>query len=433
MPARTRLCGLLVIGLLLALGTGCGTPAQLSTTPTPLSTADNQRQAVLYLWHAWPAADQRVLGALIDQYNRATPQVQVIPLARPASALLNDLRQAAVEGSGPHLMLIQSHTLGLLSDEHLLHSLDTLITASERDLLLPTAVGGGQITTADGTHVYGIPLTFDTLALFYNRANLAVAPADTDALVRTAHGLTDTSTQPPIWGMALNLSLDRTIPYLYAFGGRIFNEKGALILGDTGRTGTERWLQWLYDLRQDPQFLAQPDGITVDNALMSQAALMTIDWASALPDYLSLWRDQVGVALLPRLSGEDQPPTPYVQSDLIAMNDRVTDPRDQQAAVAFIRYLLSEPVQRQLLLAGKQPVLRSLNLEGDSPELAAARIFREQALAGQPMPNSRLMNEQVWEVLDQMQRSVLRGLVTPLDAVTRADTTLRQRLGLPAR
>lgn len=419
--------------LFLVFLAACSAAAPAALTPTAGAVLPSERRPVtLFLWHAWPGTEQRTLLTLVERYNRTHPQTQIVPQARPLASLTRDLRAAMLEGNGPHLVILQSHTLGGLVQSGTLLPLDDLVSAAERERLLPAAVGGAQVTRADGgTSLYGMPLTFDTLVLYYNKLNVAVPPADTNALLRIARGLTDARTKPPVWGLALNLSLDNTIGYLYAFDGRIFDAQGNLVLGSSGRAGTERWLQWLSVLRNDPQILAVPDGISVDNAIMAQEALMTIDWSHAMSGYRALWAENMGVAVLPRLSDANQPPSPYVQSDVIGISTRVVDSGEQSAAVDFIRYLLSEEAQAQFLAGGRQPVLRDLKLDSAVPEQEVARVVRAQGEQGQPMPNNQQMNEVVWEVLQLMQQNVLRGLTPPADAISNADAVLRARLGQP--
>lgn len=390
-----------------------------------------ERTITLVLWHAWPSPEQQTLATLVDNFNQSHAAIQVVPQAMSLATLTSELRAAALTGSGPHLMLLQSHTLGPLAQEQLLLPLDDLVSPAEQDMVVPTALRSAQIQDLEGNvSLYGLPVTFDTLALYYNKANLTVPPSDTDTMLSTARGLTDATTQPPIWGLAYTLSLDKTVGYLDAFGGQIFDETGNLVLADEGREGTERWLEWLLELRQDEQILAINDGIAVDTTLNAQEALMTIDWAHALPNYQELWGENVGVALLPTLSLENQPPRPYVQSDVISVNARVADVEEQQAVLDFVRYLLTEDVQRALLDTGKQPALMSLRLNGDDVLQEAARVFREQARQGQAMPNSQLATI-IYDELRRMQLKVLRGLASPADAVTEADAALQDRLGLP--
>lgn len=423
---------ILVLGLALLSLVACSAQsASPAPTPPPVSAGS---RTLLVLWHAWPRPEDRALAIAVERFNRTNPGIQVLLQSRQIASLRDDLASAVAEGGGPHMAIVPSHTLGSLAEDGALLPLDGLIAASEVDRLLPAAVGAAQVRSRDGAVLYGLPLTFDTLALYYNRANFSAAPpTDSDALLRVARGLTDTRSTPPVWGLAYNLSLDRTIGYLYAFGGRVFDETGAVVLGLDGRAGAEAWLNWLLALREDAGLLARMDGVTVDNALRTQQALMTIDWAHALSNYGALWPGNLGVAPLPRLASSNRAPQPYVQSDTLVLNARLGDGPERAAASAFARHLLSEPVQREFLRAGRQPVLLSLDLAADDPAVsaeirAAAEVFRAQARAGLPMPNSRAASDIVWPVLSDMHSSALRRLATPAQAVETADAILRARL-----
>lgn len=412
---------------------GCSGAAATVTPTAPPAQAPAGR-TVLVLWHAWPGAESRALAGIVDRFNRASPGVQIVLQSRQSSRLRSEMADAVAEGGGPHLALVPSHTLGALVEDGALLPVDDLVSAEELNRLLPTAVGSGQVEREGGAALYGLPISFDTLALYYNKANFAGAPpADTSALLAVARGLTDTRSEPPVWGMAYNLSLDRTIGYLYAFGGQVFDEQGQVTLGVEGRAGAEAWLEWLVGLREDQRLLASMDGVAVDNALNTQQALMTIDWAHAAPSYSAIWPGTMGVAPLPRLSEGDEAPRPFVQSETLVLNARIGAAAEREAAAAFARYIVGESAQRELLRAGRQPVLMSLDLDAEDPTVPpelreAAAAFREQAAAGQPMPTSRAANEVVWGVLADMQASALRRLLTPAQAVASADAALRARL-----
>lgn len=425
------LCACLV---LLALA-ACGGTSALAPTEGPVASAP--ARTVLILWHAWPQPEERALAAIVERYNRATLGVQVVLQSRPSVSLLADLSSAVAAGGGPHLAIIPGHTLGGLAEAGSLLPIDGLVPKGELERLLPAAVGAAQVRSATGATLYGVPLTFDTLALYYNKAYFTGdPPADTDELLRVARGITDTGSDPPFWGLAYNLSLDRTIGYLYAFGGRVFDDSGAVALGLDGRTGAEAWLNWLLALREDARILASLDGVAVDSALMTQQAAMTVDWAHAVRSYSAIWPGSLGVAPLPHLAGSGSAPQPYVQSDVLVLNARLGAQAEQPAAVAFARYLISEPVQRELLRAGRQPVLLSLDLGEEDVAVpldlrAAAQAFRAQAEGGLPMPNSRSAAEVVWPMLTDMQGSALRRLLTPEQAVDGADAALRARIAAP--
>lgn len=408
----------------------------VSCSAPPASAPTNRSdRVVLRLWHAWPAAEGRVLQTLVDQFNQTHPQWQIIVQARPAVSLPMDVATAVNEGGGPHLAIVQSHTLGTLVSAGALRPLDDLISASELNSLIPAATGAARVTVGDQFTLFGLPISFDTLALYYNRANVLQPPASVEELLLTGRALTDRERMPPVWGLAYNLALDRTIGYLYAFGGRVFDENGAVVLGDSGRAGAERWLAWLSELYRDERVLATLDGVVVDRVLQAREAIMTIDWAHAQAEYRAIWNDQLGVTPLPKLNVTDRSPQPYVQADVIVVNARLTDQAEQAAAQAFMRFMIEVNSQRALLAAGRQPTQLALQLSDtdldDQVQLAVARAFRAQAQHGLPMPADRLANEVVWTTLVDMHLSAVRGLLTPEQAVTIADEILRSRFAPP--
>jgi maltose-binding protein MalE len=419
---------------LLALLVACSQQAEPDAAAVAPASPTEERDVTLIFWHAWPSPEQYILATLVDRYNQEHPDTRIVLQAMPLAALTNEVRVAGMVGSGPDIVLLQSHTIGDLAHEGVLLPINEhIFPEEERATLLPTALDAARVPDAEGNaQLYGLPLTFDTLALYYHRGYLETPPDTTASLLEQAHDLADAGSEPPVWGMAYALTLDKTSGYLAAAGGQVFDEQGRVVLGDEGREGTERWLHWLHDLQQDQRILAVSDSITVDSAMNARQAFITIDWAHALTNYRALWGDQLGVAALPLLSGTNQAPRPYVQSDVLCLNAHVVATREQQAALDFARYLLSDEAQQALLDAGKQPALLDVAFRSDMPEQDAARVFLAQARQGQPMPNRQMIHTIVHEELTRMQQAVLRGLLSPADAVTLADAELRRRIETPA-
>lgn len=417
----------LCLSLLVVLLAGCAASASPTepapTVPAPASTT-------LILWHGWSAVGRQALGRLVDRFNQQHPSGRVILQSIPLASFDTDLRAALASGGGPHMVLMPNSWVGALAEKGALLPLDDLVAASERQALLPAAVGGAQARGADGTQrLYGLPISTDTLALFYDKRNLLRAPEDTDTLISNAHGLGDPAA--PRWGLAFNLSLDNTIGYLYAADGRIFDDKGALVLGSTGRAGAERWLSWLKQLHDDPQLLARSDSsIEIDRELKGGRVLISVDWAHQLGFYRSLWGENMGVAQLPRLAATNQPPQPYLRSDVLAINSRAAA-AERAAALAFLAYMTSAEAQAVLLQNDIQPARDGLNLNEiglDAVQVGAADVFRNQGRQALPMPNSPT-RDLVRRELAQLQRQVLRGDASPADAITETDTRLREQLG----
>lgn len=413
----SRSIWLLLLLALVACSQGQTLPPAGTPVAVPAAAPVN-----LFLWHGWSSDQVRVLTSLVDAYNGSQSAVRVVPQRAAIATMADDLQAATATGGGPHLMLIPNRWIGRLAADGVLLPLDDYV-AADRQLLLLTALAGAEVRGADGkTQLYGLPIGLDTVALYYNQSNYPEAPSDTATMVATAGALSDPDASPRRWGMAYNLSLDATIGYLYAFGGRVFDEQGQLVLGDSGRSGVEKWLQWQLDLSQDPRLRAVPDGVLVSQEIASNQVLMTIDWAHNLATYQRLWGDQLGVTPLPPLA-DGAAPTPYVVGEVAAINARASA-AEHQAALDFIRFLLEPASQQILWQTGRIPVQRELaGDQGQWAEPQALQAFHSQAAQGTPALNHPTAPV-VERVLRQMQRDVLRGLASPSDAVSQASQAL---------
>jgi arabinogalactan oligomer / maltooligosaccharide transport system substrate-binding protein len=413
-----------ILGASLATLLGaCAAPATPAATPVGTGSS----VATLILWHGWAGASYQALSQLVESFNRQHSHGRIVLQSIPLTGYPAELLAATRAGSGPHLALFPNTWLGTFAATNSILAIDEIISPAELSDILPTALGGASISDTRGQmRLYGVPLSFDTIALAYNSSNLLAVPADTNALFSSARGLSAPDANPPIWGFAVNLSLDTTIGYLYAFEGRIFDDQGALVLGSSGRDGAERWLNWVYQLSIDQRMYARPDSnIAVDYELRSGHVLSTFDWAHGIERYRRAWDTNLAVAPLPRLAETGLLAKPYVRSDILAINARASEP-ELSAARDFLRFMIGETAQRALLQANLQPS-RSLAFEQQDSQAAIVQAFRSQADQGQPMPHG-VERSIVEQELRLMQQQVVNGLASAGDAVSETEQRLSQRL-----
>jgi ABC-type glycerol-3-phosphate transport system substrate-binding protein len=258
----------LSIGLILGTLVACSTFSRGDNLPETSGNMQRDQPMTLIFWHAWPSPDQYILVKLVDRYNHTHPQVQVILQAMSLASLTSEMRTSITSGNGPHLLLLQNHIIGELAHDESLLRLDELVQQDIIERLIPTTVQGAQVQQSDGsTALFGIPITFDTLALYYNTAIFETPlPEEIEGVRAMAHRVVEDARYPMKWGLAYTLSLDKTIGYLDAFDGHVLDTQGNLILNQEGRVGTERWLEWLLSLHQDHDILAIRDSITVSSA-----------------------------------------------------------------------------------------------------------------------------------------------------------------------
>ncbi len=366
------------------------------------------------------------MRALVEQYNQSQTGAKIVLEVHPTASLLRDMDTALRSGSGPDLAIVKSHSLGVLATSGLALPVDGLVERRVLNMLLPDARATAIAADSAGVRqMYGVPLTLDTLVLYYNRAVVPEPPATfADMLALADRFATVSEEGVPRWGMAYTLNIDKTMPYLSSFGGSVYNASGEFVLATDTRAGTLDWLEWQVQLRDNPHIVAVDDSITVDSIMKAQQAPLTIDWAHALPVYRSLWAEQHGVAPLPPLTPDSEAPQPYLQSDALVMTGRLVDEAAQVAATDFVRFLVSAEAQQRLLefdmVPARQQVAALASLPPDSP----VQVIRAQVGNARPLPNSPTDSGVVYPALSRMQHAVLRGLLSPQDALDAAAATI---------
>lgn len=176
----------------------------------------------LVLWHAYRGAEAQALEAALAKCG--TP---VRAVAIPYDAFVNKISVAIPRGNGPDLFINAHDRVGHWAASRLLEPLGmwsdvALMDRFMRQTLDPLVYGG---------ELYGLPLAFKTLALFYDTRLVSKAPETMSALVAQTKALQ--AKNPRVWGVAWELdSLYFHAPWMHAFGGRVYaDEQDALALG----------------------------------------------------------------------------------------------------------------------------------------------------------------------------------------------------------
>ena len=415
---KTRFLALLLVWVLVA----CTSTGQTLPTPEPSPSpeaAGASPALVLTFWHSWNGRPAQVLGVLARRYEREHPGVRIRLEERPAVTLVRDYSEAVADGGAPQMLLVLSRYLGELAENRYVLPLNEQRIDEAVAEIPPGVVDGARIAG----RLHSIPLTYDSLVLFYDRRQVAAPPA---TLVDLGSATSAPATETPdrSWGLAYYLSAATTLPYIEAFGGAVWGADGNVVLDtEERRPGTLSWLEWLKRLRADTGAQAIDDFGLVHAAIQANRAAATVDWLHRLPDYQRVWgTDAVGVAALPRPEGDVGVPRTFVLSDLVCINT-VTTAQQRDAAIDFALYLASEPAQQLLWTrAMRFPANGGAAVDGAAKDALAA------SSGAVPFPNT-MREARAWPLLDEMVRSVLAGSATPSEALDAAATGLR---ALPA-
>lgn len=405
---------------MLLLLCACAAPQQAQPTPVPSPTVEAEQgpppaaPLVLTMWHSWTGRSAQTLDLLARRYEQEHPNVRITLQMRPATSLVRDYSVSVADGSAPQLVMVLSRYVGDLADRRFVLPLDEQIAADDLSDLLPAALDGARVAG----RLHGVPLSYESLVLFYDRRKITEPPATIEDLLAQSQPVSATA-EPESRGLGYYVSAVSALPYLWAFDGGIFDPSGKVVLDSERRDGTLRWLEWLQAMRADTRSFTIEDFGAVDAMIQSGQAAATIDWSHRMSAYEQIWGSEaVGLAPLPRSDGQAPPPSTLILADVVCINT-VTTAEQRAASADFLLYLASSPAQELLATRGGQvPTNTKARVEATNASIAAA------SATSVAFPN-RAADGRSWPFLEEMVRSVLAGGVTPVEALDKAATALR--------
>jgi arabinogalactan oligomer/maltooligosaccharide transport system permease protein len=369
-----------------------------------LALLSGQAQAEeLVLWHAYRGQERQVLEALIQEYDAALPETDVVVRAIPYDGFVTKLTAAAPRGNGPDLFIAAHERLG---------------DWAALGLIAPTprSPQGFHPATVQALEVagktYGLPLAYKCLALFYDPDQIATPPASTDALMKLARqhsspgrpGLAYSATEPYFHA-----------PWMHGFGGGVFAD-GRVQLDQAGNAEALEFARQLLSEGLIPQ---EPTSALITQLFNDGLSPMVINGPWFIGEISPERR--FAVAPLPTVSSTGLPAAPYLTVEAVQVSGFSTQPA---AAWALAHHLAAPPAALRRAVQGRQSVA-SLVAASD-PAVANDPIlsaFRAQLQRARPMPNRPEMAA-TWEPQARALRRVMRGAADPDAAVRKAQEEL---------
>jgi len=370
----------------------------------------------LVLWHSYRADEEKALEACVAAWNRAHADVQVEALAQPYDGFASKLEAAIPRGNGPDLVIFGHSAIGDWARAGLIAPFDDTLPAD-------AFLDGTVAPLRAGGKLWGVPLAFKSLALFYRKDLVATPPATTDELVAFARKTR--ATEPPgHYALAYEAGASfYHAPWLHGFGGRLLDDAGRPALDSPGAVASVAFVE---ALAAEELLPPESTGVVATQLFNDGRAAMTINgpWfvgeiAPGVP---------FGVAPLPRVSATGRPAAPLVEIEAILMPAHGHDPR---AADLFARWLAGPEAAKLRARIGRQTV--AARAAWDDPQIARDPIlsaFRAQLAATVPMPSSPAIR-QIWEPLNQALRKVLRGATDAKSALADAQKRVNEALRPP--
>lgn len=388
-------------------------PSQPAPSPSPQPTGTPSTFQTLTVWHSWDAEEEGLIRSLLADYQNQHPGIRVRLRRVPVGQILSEYEDAVLAGEGPDILVGHSHWIGRLADGNMITPLEEIVDGAYWDGFYPFALTGVEYQG----HRYAVPYSSETVVLYYNRDFIGEPPTTTTELLELAANWAGEEQA----GLAFPLSFYNTVGYLYAFGGRLFDEEGHAAL-DTNET--RAWLAWLQDVRAAPGVIFADSYGQADAMFKGANLAMVVNGSWALSDYVrTLGVERLGVAPLPLLSQTQSWPTPLVGYRVLMLNPvrLAFYPEDSLELLCF----LGGPLPQRLLAIHQNMVPTSAELDLSGSPLLQGLV--RQAELGRPRPVSTRI-ELLWDPLDELLYKVTSGRVPAEQALPETQRQIEQSL-----
>ncbi|UCC50562.1 MAG: extracellular solute-binding protein, partial [Anaerolineaceae bacterium] len=285
------------------------------------------------VWHAWSEPEAIALEQIGRQFSEYCPRVFITFTAVKRTDLFRRYRQAVQDGQGPDLLLISSEYSTRLASAELVGNISDQI---EPDFLQRYIPNVPEAMRFEGG-LYGLPVSVDTMALYYNDLLVKDPPVD----------LGDLMTQiSPDQQFALPYTPFRDAHWgLTAFGGRLFDIDGSL---DVTSGGFGEWLNWLQKARNQPGLMLTRNQAEAQELFSQGKAAYFVGERRQLNELQEqLGENLVRVAPLPAGPEGSSGPILDVQGFMVNPNSS-----EAMAAIEFAKYAASAESQALLMREG---------------------------------------------------------------------------------
>lgn len=366
----------------------------VAPTTEPVAAQDG---ATIVVWHAWQDAEADLLDTWVEDFeaaNDVTVELRFIPF--------DDLRptyeNAVATGEGPDLLIGAADWAGPLSGANLISPISDLIAGTDLEANLTPAAW--DLMAVGGTR-YGIPVTLDGVALYYNRDFIDddEVPTDFSEMVELGNELTDGDDI----GLLFNPGFYQTAGIYFALGGELFDAdfNNLWNTDDTGVRFLERHLE---------VFETNADMYSGDNVKFRNGeAAMIIDGSWNLNTYREDLGDNLGLAVLPNVDGEAWAPFFGGKGFYISS---ITD--QEEAVLSFLTFVTSpDQLANGAAIAGHIPPTDAVEVE--DPYIST---FSQQFAVGVALPTQGM--DPYWTPLGDAITAVTEAGTDPVEAAEAA-------------
>lgn len=364
------------------------------------------------LWHSYRGDERSALEEVVSNYNSSSRGIKVELLFIPYDAFADKISAAIPRGEGPDIFIFAHDRIGDWVESGILEPLDFWVDEELKERFLPITMESLYYRKS----LYGLPLAFKSVVLFYNKEMVTEVPETTDDLIALAKRLTDK--EKGVYGLVYeNTNFYHHSAWWFAFGGEIFDDEGKVALC---RGGGERSLSFARRLAVDEGIMPQEvNSLLVTSLFNQKKAAMVINgpWFRGEIEGVDY-----GIAPLPIVSDSGKRGSPFLTVEAVLLSSKS---QRKEESFDFMKFLAIDGAQIRLE-KGNQPVALS-SIYDDGKIDPSIKVFMEMARFAHPMPNIPEMLL-VWTPATTALSSVVIGGKDPVSALADACQKIEESL-----
>lgn len=395
-------------------------PVWLLATAWALFAASAWAQTELVIWHSYRGAEKTAFEKVVGMFNAEmkSEEISAKTLAVPHDAYPDKISAAVPRGKGPDVFIYAQDRLGgWVEAGRTIEPIDFFLDEGTEDRYIPSTM---EAMTYQGT-VYGLPVNYKVVSMFYNKKLLPKPPTTSGELVAAAKKLTNSASGH--FGLAYWYSdFYYHSGLMNAFGGGVFDSKRqpTVALPANARS-LDLLVKWL---ETDKILPAEPSVALITNLFNEGRAAIVFSG----PWFLGEIADGVdyGIHTLPTIDeagGQPMRPWMTVEGAYIAEPSKHKD-----EAFEFISYLTGPEAAKVMAVEGRQtPANLAIY---DDPVVKNDKIlqaFRHQVETALPMPNIAEMT-MMWSPMTTAMNMVVKKTATPTAALDNAQKEIIERI-----
>jgi maltose-binding protein MalE len=363
------------------------------------------------LWHAYREGEKAALEKVVGTWNERHPETRIRLLNVPYDAFVDKVTIATPRGQGPDLFIFAHNMIGEWVDRgHLLEPISQRFPTEVLKRFIPATVKALVWKHS----LYGLPLAFKSVALFYDPALVPEPPATAEELVAKAVAVTDRASGR--YGFVYEAGLLYfNAAFIHGFGGTILDARGQPHVGEKPVADALAWVRGLV------RGGVLPSGVSsamVTSLFNDGKAAMVVSGPWFLTELSPEKRFRVGV--LPAMPGGKRA-QPFLGSEAVFMSSWS---KNKDAAAKVMDWLTSDEAALVRLQVGRQTVANLAPYERDEVKNdAVIAVFRAQAESAVLTP-SRPEMQIVWSTMDTAINRSVFGDADPAAALAEAQAKI---------